>query len=58
MSEFISSWNERKQKKVVFITNDECGTFSSVLWDIYAKKLIKDDFILIDSHTVTEVDFT
>lgn len=55
------AFGERYQRdsfRVKFINDSECHTFSSILRSIYSRKIISEDFLLIQAHLISDANLT
>jgi translation initiation factor eIF-2B subunit epsilon len=57
IGEYMAERNRNRPKRIQVILSEESTSFSSIIRDVYSKKIIKDDFVVLDSHVITEVDF-
>lgn len=56
VANYISERNSKRKRKIQIIHNQDTNTFSSLIRDVYVKKIIKEDFIIIDAHLVTDLN--
>lgn len=56
VANYVSERNSKRKQKIQIIHNQDTNTFSSLIRDVYVKKIIKEDFIIIDAHLVTDLN--
>ena len=58
VEEFVALRKTRGNRVIKVIYDFECNTFASIMRTIYTRKLMSEDFLMIQGHTVSDADLT